>query len=268
MGDAYYEHRKDLGGSAVFAADPATAGPWSPQLQHGGPPTALAVCEAERAVADATGRRDLLAMRVAAEFVGPVPVADLTVRATVVRAARTAALAETAVVVEDRVCLTARVWFLAATDTAGIATETAPPAEPAGGLLEPGTVGASFPYADSIDWIVARGGALAERGPSAVWARARRPVVADRPVSGLQRAALFGDSASGISAELDWTIWSFLNVDLDIHLVREPAGEWLLLDAITDLGPTGAGLARAVLSDQSGLVGASLQTLVVEPRRR
>jgi hypothetical protein len=91
------------------------------------------------------------------------------------------------------------------------------------------------------------------------------PILAGRPLSGLARVALIADSASGISAELDWSVWSFLNVDLDIHLARQVDGEWLLMDAATQLGPAGSALARSTLSDARGVVGSGLQTLVVAP---
>ena len=64
-------------------------------------------------------------------------------------------------------------------------------------------------------------------------------------MSGLQRVALVGDSASGISSVLSWDEWTFLNVDLDVHLSRPVQGEWVLLDARTTLGTHGAALARS-----------------------
>jgi hypothetical protein len=38
------------------------------------------------------------------------------------------------------------------------------------------------------------------------------------------------------------------------------------LDAATDIGPTGGGLAVSRLSDAAGLVGRGAQALVVRPR--
>ena len=111
-------------------------------------------------------------------------------------------------------------------------------------------------------------GSATTPGPASVWARPRLPLVAGEQLSGLQRAALLGDSASGVSAELDWSTWSFLNVDLDIHLARPVRGEWLHMDAATQLGDQGAALARSTLSDQDGPVGCTAQTLLVAPRRR
>ena len=85
---------------------------------------------------------------------------------------------------------------------------------------------------------------------------------------GLARVALVADSASGISAELDWGQWSFANVDLDIHLTREPTGDWLLVDARTRIGHEGSALATSTLSDGDGVIGGGMQTLVVTPQRR
>jgi hypothetical protein len=75
--------------------------------------------------------------------------------------------------------------------------------------------------------------------------------------------ALVADSASGISAELDWAKWSFPNVDLDVHLLRPLHGPWLHMRARTLLGPAGSALARSTLTDTHGALGAGLQTLVV-----
>ena len=89
--------------------------------------------------------------------------------------------------------------------------------------------------------------------------------MAGNQLSGLQRAALLADSASGISAELSWDDWSFANVDLDLHLFRTGTGDWLLVDAVTRLG-AGVALTRSRLADLAGDVGAGLQTLLVRPR--
>jgi hypothetical protein len=59
---------------------------------------------------------------------------------------------------------------------------------------------------------------------------------------------------------------AFVNGDLTIALHRAPAGEWVCLDAATTGEPHGIGLARARLWDTTGLVGRSLQTLLLEPR--
>ena len=262
MANSYFSLRDTSGGAATYRSHPDTGGPWSPDLQHGGPPNALLVHAAEQAAAAHTGRTDLVALRIAAEFVGPVPVADVTVRTSVVRSARTALLVQASLSVRDRDCLHARIWLIRVASIAELGAEPVPAALPDGLRTWPGT----FPYARTIEWRSVFGG-LDERGPARMWARPTMPIVAGHEPSSLQRVVLVGDSASGISGELDWQVWSFLNVDLDVHLARPAVGDWIELDARTLLSPTGSGMARSVVSDLAGPCGATLQTLVVERRR-
>lgn len=271
MDNTYFDLIDASGGSATcsatYVALPSTGGPWSPQLQHGGPPNALLVHTAEQLAGRETGRTDLHALRLAAEFLRPVPVGVITVTARIVRAARTVVLVDATITADGQDCLHGRVWLVRDADTAAIAAPIASVTTPPGQL--PG-VGADFPYGQSIEWRSVHGG-LQEPGPALVWARPRLSLLHGTPMSGLQRAALIGDSASGLSAELDWGVWSFLNVDLDIHLARPAIGDWLLVDAQTTLTGSGTALARSTLTDLAGpgaLLGTTAQTLVVEPRRR
>ena len=82
----------------------------------------------------------------------------------------------------------------------------------------------------------------------------------------LQHLLVMTDAASGISAELSWDRATFANVDLVVALFRQPAGEWLGMDATTTLGPTGVGQCAADLHDTTGRIGRSVASLFVEPR--
>jgi hypothetical protein len=74
------------------------------------------------------------------------------------------------------------------------------------------------------------------------------------------------DSGNGASWELDIARWHFINPELTVHLHREAAGEWICLDAQTDISAGGAGLATSVLSDLDGPVGVGAQSLLIAPR--
>jgi acyl-coenzyme A thioesterase PaaI-like protein len=261
VGDPYFALIDEGGGRTRYLAGPATSGPWDERLQHGGPPNALAVTAAEQAIAAGTGRSDLVALRLAADFVGPVPVGEIETRSEVLRAARSAALVEVTVSAAGRTCLVTRVWFVRTSDTSAIAP---PLAEPVPIPDIPAGLGVTFGYGSSLEWRFVAG-RMGVPGPAAAWVRPTMPLIDGREMSGLARVALIADSASGISAELDWAVWSFLNVDLDIHLARPVEGEWVLLDAATQLGPAGSALARSTLSDVRGVLGSGLQTLVVAP---
>ena len=66
--------------------------------------------------------------------------------------------------------------------------------------------------------------------------------------------------------KLDYRRFLFINTELTVHLVREPAGEWVCLDAVTRPGTRGVGLTESVLWDESGRLGRAAQTLLVRPR--
>ncbi len=46
-----------------------------------------------------------------------------------------------------------------------------------------------------------------------------------------------------------------------------PEGEWVCLDAITRIGPDGAGVAQSVLWDRRGRIGGGNQALLIAFRR-
>lgn len=253
--------------SGAWEATPACAGPWSAQMQHGGPPSALLVRQAE--LQARVTRDDLAAYRVAVDFLGPVPVGPVEVRARVVRSGRSVVLVDSELSVSGRTCLHSRTWLIRreVPEPTPVVTGDDPPMP--GPDDVPVVADWPFPYAEHMEWRRLLGHGR-EPGPGQVWGRPRIPLVpveADPlPMSGLQRAALIGDSGSGVSSELDWDTWAFLNIDLDVHLLRQPASEWLMLDARTRLGPDGTGLASTTFHDIEGVVGTGAQTLVISPR--
>jgi len=56
----------------------------------------------------------------------------------------------------------------------------------------------------------------------------------------------------------------FINPDLTIYLHDTPEGEWVGLDAVSAIEPKGIGLATGILRDERGVVGRSLQGLLVD----
>ena len=51
-----------------------------------------------------------------------------------------------------------------------------------------------------------------------------------------------------------------------MHLHREPVGEWVAVDARTDLDRAGVGQATSVLRDAQGRIGVAAQSLYVDAR--
>ena len=109
-------------------------------------------------------------------------------------------------------------------------------------------------------------GSFDTRGPATVWVRLAVPVVPGEVPTPLQRVAAAADFGNGVSSELDFVDNLFINPDLSVHLHRPARGEWVCLDASTQLGIPGVGVAQSALWDVHGPIGRSLQSLVVDKR--
>jgi len=92
------------------------------------------------------------------------------------------------------------------------------------------------------------------------------PLVAGEEPSPLQRLAAAADFPNGIATPLSWADYVFINPDLTLYVEREPDGEWIGLDARMRVTDGGVGVSEAVLYDERGRVGRSLQSLYVAPR--
>src|SRR4051794_31132680 len=174
---------------------------------HGGPPSALLVRECERAAAEVAP--DLVALRAGIDFLSPVPVGPVTVSARVVRGGKGVTLTEAVLEAAGREVLHAPVWHVRLAEAATPGLDPQPAADvPAAADCPPTLTDWTFPYARALECRLV-GGNPSGPGPATVWCRSRIPLVPGEEPSGLQRAVLVGDSASGISASLDWTAWSF-----------------------------------------------------------
>jgi hypothetical protein len=109
-------------------------------------------------------------------------------------------------------------------------------------------------------------GRFLEQGPATAWFRLRHPLIEGEDVSPLQRLAAAADFGNGISAALPWDGYLFINPDLTLYIDREPAGEWVCLEAETDVSAGGVGVSQSVIYDQHGRVGRAVQALLVTSR--
>jgi len=255
---------------AIFRVDganvvtsPHAAGPWDPDMQHGGAPAALAVWAAEQIATPVPMR----IARVTIDLMRPVPVAPLRLETEVLRQGR-------------KIQLCAVRLFAGGTLTVGatvlkIKLQADPPddvIEPAVDLPLPDALPphpadfSSSPFVTGMSLRAARG-SFGLPGPGAIWYRADRSLVEGTAISQAMRAVVASDFCNGTSAVLDFRHWTFLNADLTVNLAREPVGEWILLDAESWIGPDGAGLAMARLADVRGYFGRCVQSLVIEKRQ-
>jgi hypothetical protein len=235
-------------------------GPWDPEQLHGGAPGAL--------VAEAVQEDGYFVARITLDFLSPVPMAPLTVSAELVKPGRNLQLVEAELAAEGRTVVRARATRLRRGKVDVPAGDSAPPEGPEAGRPDP------FPARDvpaegfhrtAMD-IRFVGGTDFGLGPALAWFRLQRTLVDDTPASPLARVVAAADFGNGISRIVDFHDYLFVNTDLTVHLHREPAGQWVLLDARTHLAPHGAGLAHSTLSDERGQLGLAAQSLFVAAR--
>jgi hypothetical protein len=256
----------EVDGADTYVATGATVGPWSPDAQHGGPPSALAARLIE---AHEPAENQRLAS-VTVDILRPVPIGKLTASTRMIRPGKRVALLETVLEAAGQEVLRARGWRIAVPaqphDMDLTDDHEAPPIpepRPMEESVWPGAV--TEGYLSAMDWRYVVGG-FDKRGPAAAWVRPLIPLLPGEDTSPMCRALLIADSGNGLSSELDPAQFVFVNVDLKVVLHRDPDGEWLFIDAATALGPVGSALAVSTLADQAGLCGQGTQTLIVSAR--
>jgi hypothetical protein len=105
-------------------------------------------------------------------------------------------------------------------------------------------------------------------GPGTVWTRLCADLVQGTPTCPVVHAAMLSDFGNGVSQVVDPKRWSFANVDISLHMVRRPVGEWLLVEADAMLQGMGVALTNMTLADRTGPFGKAHQTLFIEPHAR
>ena len=250
-------------GPSDYLPTEATIGPWSPTLQHGGPPSAL-LAHALRVYPSSS---NFVFSRITIEILGVIPLTPCEIKVEQVRAGRRIELLKAQYLSEGKVCMIAHAWRLeSAEDISPIVQESfSLPALPG---PQPQTFfpGISyFPYGHALEWRFTEG-SFATPGPATVWARPRIPLIDNAPIDGLESLLLMIDSANGISAELDIMKWSFVPVDLTLGLHRAPSGPWVGMAARTVIESHGIGQTSTTVFDEKGRLGRSLHTLFVRPR--
>ena len=240
-------------------------GPWDERMMHGGAPAALIAREVEAAAAG----EDMVVARLTVEFLAAVPLGPVSVEASVAKPGKRFQIVEASLDADGRRACLARAVRLrrgevpdAAAGPGGVAALPAPEEcdelEPLFEIPWP-----SF-QPDAVEIRHARG----EMGSGAVaaWFRMRDELVPGEAPSGLARAAAAADFTNGLSWILPHDRWLFVNTEVTIHLHSEPEGEWIGLDARSDISAAGIGLARGTLHDRRGPIGACAQALFVGPR--
>ena len=266
-----------------FVPTEQARGPWDSRALHGGAPAALITSAFERIEPGS----ELRVGRLGFEFLRPIPMAALTLSTSIARPGRRVQELSAELRAGDELVVRASALRVQAVpgeaESAAAAARTGAQGEPAAETMSEDLPAAMPPPAegehkrfalnDSTDASFA-GTAMEMRwlndpwrpGPGRVWQRLRHPLLPGRELTALTRLAATADFCNGVSATLPFDRFLFINADLTVHLQRLPQGEWIGLDARTQLHEGGAALAEGVLHDERGPLGRAFQTLVVQQR--
>lgn len=252
-----------------FVPTEFTRGPWDPRAQHGGPPAALLARSIQRYE---DGER-MFTARVTVELLRPVPLSPLSLRVRWERPGKRVQLVGASIEAEGvevarATGLRIRRTKLPLPDST-LPELTAPPHHSEGraraGVGQMSGEGIGFATHGAEHRMVE--GGFDRRGPAIDWIRLNHPLVAGEPTLPLCRVVAAADFGNGISAVLSRADgFSFVNPDLSVYLHREPVGEWICLDARSQVSATGVGLAESALWDEQGPIGRSLQALLIDKR--
>ena len=259
MADSFFT----VDGSAFVPTDLAR-GPWDPEACHAGPPTGLMARALERALPE------LRLARISVDLGRPVPMAGFTVHAEVVRAGRATGNSRVAIVDRDgnervtatgmHVAVTDMPLFEQRLDNTRAVTPRLADAVPGDFPIGPFRHGLSG-FRDAVEVRYPEGEDDLP-GATTVWMRTV-PLLPDEEPSPFQRICPLADCGNAFSRHADPDQVQFVNTDLIVALHRDPVGEWLGSSAASTWQPAGVGLADALLFDDEGPVGRTLQTLLL-----
>lgn len=255
---SYYRH---LGGNRYESTIHAQ-GAWNPHEQHMAPVTGIMV----HALEQFEPRSDMRLARFNFDILGLIPGGEFTIEITLLRPGRTIELLQAELVAGGRTAVRATAWRLGENDTTSVEAYEDQPlpgveeAEPWNGMsMWPGGF---------IKTLTGRAVSGHRPGRGRAWLHSSHTMLdGGGHASPLVRLLGLADSANGVSARLkpEPGGWMYPNVDLSIHLYRDPVGEWLGLDTKVSLSGDGVGLTSTVLHDEQGPFGRSEQILTVRP---
>ena len=256
----------DLGAGA-FRASPLTRGPWNPEHQHAGPPSAL-ICRAIERAAVNDGLTHL--GRLTVNLLRPAPVGECRVEVATDYVGRNTGHYSGRLTAGGKDSARFAALMQREADmpvpkgTPGHPPPAAPKPPSQCSNVKMPLADRRFGYAELVENRIADGHFF--NGPCSAWFRMNHPLVKGEQPTAYQRVAVAADSGNGASAALDFGKYLFINCDLTINLLRRPEGEWICLEARSLFGGNGCGLAESALYDEQGMIGRATQSLTVRPR--
>ena len=219
-------------GTRSFRPTEHCSGAWNTEEIHIAPVFGLLAHELELNRI-ARGRDGMRIARISFDILGVLPLEEYRTAVTVVRPGKSVELVEAVLSHADRPAVRARAWLLDVEDTAAIAG-TPEPALPAPDELEP--------WDPTTVWA---GGMLAsiqvrresvEPGHARYWLRTDHALLDGEEVSPLARAVGVLDIANGMAVRAAPEAVAYPNLDLTVHLHRDPQPGWLGFDTRVTFG--------------------------------
>lgn len=246
--------------TSFFVSTPHAQGAWQEDELHMAPVSGLVAAELEAY----HPRKDFLTSRISFDILGKLHAGEVKVVTETVRPGRTIELIQSTVYAQGRAVLVGRTWKIITSDTsrvADICDPLLPPVEQA----EPWEGMSTRWPGGFIRSIQARRFPDHAPGHGRVWITTDIDVIEDEPTSSFVKLVGLADTANGLAplAEPSEENVFFANVDLTIHFLRQPVGQWLGLAISGNIGQTGGGITSAILYDANGVFGRSEQSQTV-----
>jgi hypothetical protein len=201
--------------------------------------------------------------RISFDILGFLAFDDCTIRVETIRPGRTIELIEATVEIRGRRAVAARAWFISPGDTSAVAGGE-PQRMPRPEVAEPWPMAETWAggYVASLE---ARVVEPPRPGRTRAWLRTAVALVDGEDSTAHASFIALVDTANGIAVRQSPGEWMFPNLDLTVHLHRQPVGRWVGLDTSVIFGAAGLGLTSSVLHDESGPIGRAEQILTVRP---
>lgn len=258
-GEGYYQFLSRDGDTATYRSTIHAQGAWNIGEQHMAPATGLLVHE----ILGFVPREHVRIVRLSLDIIGFIPGGEFTVTTRMVRPGRTIELVEATLEAHGRTSIVARAWRLLTGDTSAVEAIQEPtipgPDEMPSWTLKQRWGGG---YISSLE---GRHAQDSVPGHARAWLSNELPMVAGEASVDLVKLLGMVDTANGVSLALDPEHWLFPNLDLQIHLFREPSGHWLGLETRQSVGADGVGLTSSILHDVQGPFGRAEQILTIRP---
>ena len=269
MADAIFTRDGD-----AFIPTEHAKSPWSPDGLHGGPPSGLLAYAIERAIDDP----EMQVARLTVDLFRMVPNTPLRTKVEVVRGGRRVIGVDAVLIADGVEVVRASALLLRRSEAPVGGGVYPPPAGPEGYASQPGI--SRFPHVappgaplerphlrgfhTSVEtrWVSAPGDQ-----PPTTWVRIPMPFIEGEETTPVTRAAALADfgNALGGLAGVGKNL-SYINADINLHLFREPVGEWLCIRVDHRDEAAGVGIVESVWYDERGRYGRVSQSRLANGR--